>query len=470
MAMHKQKSYKSNLFRQAIMQRIYSGELKQSEKLDSCRKLCKTYNLSYVTVNKVIKELCDDGVLETIPGSGTIVKSTTPPEDAEPRRILLYDGVFSEKIWNLLAVESKIKDIFYPRFTGQYRGLLAKENLNYHPDFIYTSDELVETMVQRDMLCSLDKVVKDFAIDLSKYPDKLLDPMRVNGKLYALPICFSTFSLFYNKDMFDEAGISYPDESWTWNVLCEASKKLTFIEKGKVHHFGFAPYIDKSSIINFYIQGLPEGPDPEKILLTETNTEGLDFLLNLVHEEEVAPTPQDSESFVTDLFINGKVAMTSCKYKMVQLLKNSKFRWGVTVLPRGNSHCSSCALQGIAISKRVVPTVAHVEQLQVLTGERIQKLLLENFGHLPVYDDLAKAAPYSKAFIEQLGYNRTIYLNSAENYDLIKNLIFQMFIKIITPEELLDEFRSILKREKYNYKEGSSRPQKQLKQKELMPV
>ena len=471
MKKHRQKSYKSNSFRQIILQRIYSGELKLNEKIPPCRELCKTYNLSYVTVNKVVKELCNDGILEAKPGRGTIVKSTALLHDNDPRRIMLYDEVVPEKTWNLLtAAEPSLKDNFFPRFVGQYSGLLAKENLDYQADFIFTSDELIETMVQRDMLCSLEKVVDDFAIDLSKYPDKLLDSLRVNGELYALPLCFSTYSFFYNKDMFDEAGLSYPDESWTWEDLRITAKKLTSLANKKVNHFGFAPHSDNISIINFYIQGLVEGINPEKALLNRTDTAGLDFLLNLIYEEKVSPHLQDSEAFITDLFLNGQVAMTFCKYKMVQFLKQATFRWGVTTLPVGNSSSTLCALQGIAINKQVIPTATHVEQLQVLTGETMQKLLLNNFGHLPVFKELAEAAPYSKPFIEQLPLSKRIYLNSAENYTIIKNLILKMFTMVITPKELIENLRAILKHEKYNNTKGGRLNNSKIKDEELMVV
>ena len=449
MVVKKQKSLKSDVLRQTILQHIYTGELKQNEKIDSCRKLCKTYGLSYVTVNKVIKELCNDGILETIPGSGTIVKSTKTLKSLKPRRILLYSPVISEQSWNsLVSAESILKDVFYPRFVGQYSSLLNKENLEYNPDFISTSDELVETMVRRKHIRPLNDVVKNYGIDLKQYPEGILDPFIVDGNLYALPVCFSNFSLFYNKDLFDAVGLDYPDNTWNWNDLLEASKKLTSIGKNKINHFGFAPFIDKGNIVNFYVQGLMESEDPEKRLLTNFDTTGLDYLLSLVHKEEVAPTMQDSETFVIDLFTTGKTAMTCCKYKMVQLLKKANFRWGVTTLPKGNSHCSCSALQGIAISKNVSPTASHVEQLKALTGENMQKLLLNNFGHLPVYNDLLEAAPFSKSFIEQIPYDRNIYLNFAENSNLIKSLVFQMFIKFLSPQELLSELRDIMKREK----------------------
>ena len=47
-----------------------------------------------------------------------------------------------------------------------------------------------------------------------------------DGKLYAVPKDKDTVGLVYNKEMFDAAGVAYPDDSWTWDTLCEASQKI----------------------------------------------------------------------------------------------------------------------------------------------------------------------------------------------------------------------------------------------------
>ena len=47
-----------------------------------------------------------------------------------------------------------------------------------------------------------------------------------DGKLYAVPKDKDSVGLVYNKEMFDAAGVSYPDDTWTWDTLCEASKKI----------------------------------------------------------------------------------------------------------------------------------------------------------------------------------------------------------------------------------------------------
>lgn len=66
----------------------------------------------------------------------------------------------------------------------------------------------------------------------------------INGVVYGLPVGFTTHALYYNKDMFDEAGVSYPDDTWTWDDLAVAAKDITNPDDNK---YGFV---------------LPVNPDP----------------------------------------------------------------------------------------------------------------------------------------------------------------------------------------------------------------
>jgi len=52
-------------------------------------------------------------------------------------------------------------------------------------------------------------------VDTSVYQDSLADAYATDGTQYALPSSFSTVVLFYNKDLFDEAGVDYPEAGWT---------------------------------------------------------------------------------------------------------------------------------------------------------------------------------------------------------------------------------------------------------------
>ena len=48
----------------------------------------------------------------------------------------------------------------------------------------------------------------------------------MNGKQYGLPESFSNVVLIYNKDLFDQAGVSYPTDDWTQDDVQNAAEKI----------------------------------------------------------------------------------------------------------------------------------------------------------------------------------------------------------------------------------------------------
>ena len=66
-------------------------------------------------------------------------------------------------------------------------------------------------------------------VDASSYSEGTMAAVSSDGKLYAVPMSFSTCVLIYNKALFDQAGIAYPNDTWTWadvQVAAEAIKAL----------------------------------------------------------------------------------------------------------------------------------------------------------------------------------------------------------------------------------------------------
>src|SRR3954447_12625110 len=64
--------------------------------------------------------------------------------------------------------------------------------------------------------------VSDVARNLGTKVGGLAD-YQVNGKTYAIPYRQDSWVLFYNKALFDKAGVSYPDGSWTWDQYVSTS-------------------------------------------------------------------------------------------------------------------------------------------------------------------------------------------------------------------------------------------------------
>ncbi|MCC7127543.1 MAG: extracellular solute-binding protein, partial [Microbacteriaceae bacterium] len=61
----------------------------------------------------------------------------------------------------------------------------------------------------------------------SAYRQSLLEAYSTDGTSYALPSSFSDVVLYYNKDLFDAAGVSYPTNDWTWADEKAAALKIT---------------------------------------------------------------------------------------------------------------------------------------------------------------------------------------------------------------------------------------------------
>ncbi|MCA9906626.1 MAG: extracellular solute-binding protein, partial [Anaerolineae bacterium] len=61
--------------------------------------------------------------------------------------------------------------------------------------------------------------------DAPFYP-RALEAFQYDGTQYALPETFSTVLMFYNADLFDQAGVAYPSTDWTWTDATEAAAAI----------------------------------------------------------------------------------------------------------------------------------------------------------------------------------------------------------------------------------------------------
>ena len=73
----------------------------------------------------------------------------------------------------------------------------------------------------------IQDMVDDGSIDVDAYPESLRSIYTFDGKVFGIPRDFDTIALFYNKDLFDKAGVEYPTGDWTWDDLRAAAEKLT---------------------------------------------------------------------------------------------------------------------------------------------------------------------------------------------------------------------------------------------------
>ncbi len=97
------------------------------------------------------------------------------------------------------------------------------------PDVFWMHSNNSQRYMDAELLLNLnDYIDADDSIDMANYYQDIVDLYtQDDGTHYAIPKDYDTIALWYNKDMFDAAGVEYPTNDWTWEDLYEAGKALT---------------------------------------------------------------------------------------------------------------------------------------------------------------------------------------------------------------------------------------------------
>lgn len=227
------------------------------------------------------------------------------------------------------------------------------------PDVFWMHSNEIYRYGSNGMLLDLtDRISKSSKFKLSDYPEGLSKIYNVNNKQYAVPKDYDTIGLWYNKTMFDKAGLKYPDETWTWDTLYNAAKKLT---KDGVYGI-LTPLHNQEGFYNFIYQnkGKVISDDKKKSGYDDPATiEAMEYYTKFVKEKLSPQIFGDKER--AEALQNGLCAMgffgswnlsgfTSNDY----MAKN----FDVAVLPQGKTRASIFNGLGNAISA----TTKHQEE------------------------------------------------------------------------------------------------------------
>jgi len=178
------------------------------------------------------------------------------------------------------------------------------------------------------------------------------------GKPVAYSYANEVLLMYYNKKLFDKAGVAYPpasaDKAWTWDQMVEAAQKLTIDKNGKnASQAGFDPKnivqygVDFNRlwwmwpIVMYSNGGGLMTPDGKQLLINKPESiEAMQALADLYVKYHVAPSVGDKSSWgsIDVNLLTGKVAMaTSGQWEIGVNLKNSVpdgLDYGVGVLPK----------------------------------------------------------------------------------------------------------------------------------------
>ncbi len=178
------------------------------------------------------------------------------------------------------------------------------------PDVFWMHSNNSQIYMNNDMLLDLtDYIAKSDKIDMSNYMPQITEFYTMNDQYYAIPKDYDTIALWYNKTMFDEAGLAYPDETWSYDTLLDAAKTLTK-EDGSQYGFALNPSNEQDTYYNMVYanDGYIVSEDHKKSGYDDPKTlEAMDYVADLL---QYCPDPSVMSETGTDVLMqSGQVAM-----------------------------------------------------------------------------------------------------------------------------------------------------------------
>lgn len=196
------------------------------------------------------------------------------------------------------------------------------------PDVFWMHSNESERYMSNGMLLDLtDKIAESDTIDPENYPEDIWGLYTYEDKYYAVPKDVDTIALWYNKKLFDEAGLAYPTADWTWDDVTEAAKKLT---KEDGSQYGLAMRND-SNQAGYYNMVFDNGgyiinDDKTKSGWDDPKTiEAMETLEGWIQDGVMPSLETMSENSEDVLFQSGKVAMVCQGSWMLAAYKSNEY-------------------------------------------------------------------------------------------------------------------------------------------------
>ncbi len=236
----------------------------------------------------------------------------------------------------------------------------------------------------------------------------------VDEKHYALPKDFDTIGLWYNKEIFDAAGVEYPDETWDWNKLRDTAKKLTNKEKGV---WGIAAHLkDQEGYYNTIFQNggrVLTDDKSESGYDTPETIGGLKFWTDLIKDGSSPSHAQMTETEPIQLFESGKVAMFyGGSWRVIQFSKNENIKDKIDVvpLPKGKEETSVIHGIGHVIAANTEHPEESWEFLKFLGSKEAAEIMAKSGAVIPAYEGAQETWVKSNP-----QYNLKVFLDQVPN-------------------------------------------------------
>lgn len=321
--------------------------------------------------------------------------------------------------------------------------LLPSMMVGREPDIVGLTHTFLPEFAKAGVLMPLDELYSVGGLDPAVFPPALVELMKYQGKMYAVPMNFATLMLYYNKSLFREAGLDPENPPATWAEWQDAILKLTQDKDGdgKPDQYGLA-LADHQTIPMWPILIWGNGgdfvtPDGTKSMLDDPKTiEAVKIWADLIIQHGITPVGLTGAE-ADKLFETGKAAMEMNGPWMTTGYTKAGLDYDVAPIPEGPAGRITLA-DGVLmyLNKKTPYKEAAYEFFKFWNSKESQTYWSVNSGFPPtrldISDDPAlQENPFVPKFAAAAPYAR-FYLGGVEQFAEIDADIITPAIQEIT--------------------------------------
>jgi multiple sugar transport system substrate-binding protein len=295
-----------------------------------------------------------------------------------------------------IKIDLEIVD--YANYTTKLNTTIASGTA---PDVFEVGYENFMTYASQNVLKDLSDVIagdKDFNAD--QYKKLAYDAFKFNDKQMGIVESFSDVVLFYNKDLFDQKQVAYPQDSWTWKDELAAAQQLTDANQGvwgtysPIQFYEFYKTIAQNSGGIFDANGKPNVNSP-------ANEEALQWMIDKAAKYKVSP-PLNDDTFSqpdadTNAFKAGKIAMFRTGIWNMARFADADFKWDIALEPGNTQKAHHFFADGLVVSEKSKHTDAAWKFLKFMSADPyvVSKRIEKNWS-VPAISDETMLETYFK--------------------------------------------------------------------------
>jgi multiple sugar transport system substrate-binding protein len=302
------------------------------------------------------------------------------------------------------------------------------------PDVFFITN--VPSYAARNTLENLDPWIQKSSFPIDQYVKDALRIHSLNGHLYSIPRDTATNVLYYNKDDFDKAGISYPDASWTWDNLRDAAKKLTVMDGGRVTRYGLVLESNQWPMVVYQNGGqiFDDPVQPTTFTLADpAGVAAIQFIGDMINVDHSVPNFQEADQMggTASMFAADQASMSITNASRLGTYANATFNWAVGPVPAGPSgtHANEAGGAGFAINANSKNKDAAWAFMEYLAGKEGQ-IAFTSAAASPAVpamtgNDEVKAsfkAPFADVFLSESQYGK-VYPQFPKYVDITNKFI-----------------------------------------------